>query len=249
MVPSKRVTRTLVMLAAAGLLAGCALVRPAPPPATTAAPVTETPAPAGDVGWHTVRFRFAWPEGADPAWHRDLLVAHRVAAPALAAVQDRIRLWRFHRRAVRDGTGHQFSFLFYTDTATAAAVGRIIGENPVLKALEANGIVQRTIYSDPASGGRPEVAATSDRKWSEAVQRTWPHFIMGASRMWLGLIEEAAGQSVPADPAAFDDFYREVESEVTAAWRKEGRHALLHHLNALFGYGPVEVWEMNLMRF
>lgn len=256
MVPSKRVSKTAGLLAAAALLTGCAFVRPGPPqaapPATSAAPATEASAPAKEIGWHAVRFRFAWPEGADPAWHRDLLVAHRVAAPALAAVKDRIRLWRFHRRAVRDGAGHQFSFLFYADAGTAAVVMRAIGENPILKAIETAGSIERTIYSDPTAGAQPDVADTSDRNWSGAVQRTWPHFIMGASRMWLGLIEEAAGRdgrSPPTDPAALEDFYRDVEAEVTAAWRKEGRHALLHHLNALFGYGPVEVWELNLMRF
>lgn len=244
-----RTMKMALVLAAAGILSGCALC-PQPPPATAVPAPPETLQP--ETGWHSARFRFDWPEGAEPAWHRDLLLAHRVAAPVIERRKARIPLWRFHRRAVRDDGGHQFSILFYTDAATASEVMAALAADPLLTALQRKKIVNRVRYSAPFASRQPAVGDASDRQWSPAVQRTWPHFIMGASRMWLGLIEEAAGRDpgpVPEDPEALEDFYQQVEAEVTAAWRREGRHALLHHLNALFGYGPVEVWEMNLMRF
>jgi len=44
-------------------------------------------------------------------------------------------------------------------------------------------------------------------------------------------------------------FYREISQEVEATWRNEGGHAFLHHLNALFGYGPVNLPGKIEMRF
>ena len=205
-----------------------------------------------DLAWHAARFRFEWPEGAEPAWHRDLMLAHRVVGPVLAARQDRIPLWRFHRRAVRDATGHQFSFIFYADVATATEIMDALRTDALLATLQNKGIVTSIHFSDPRKSQQPAVADTADKQWSPAVQRTWPYFIMGASRMWLGLIEAAASgkdKDLSMNYNGLDALYRQADAEVTAAWRREGRHALLHHLNALFGYEPLEVWEMNLMRF
>ncbi len=32
-------------------------------------------------------------------------------------------------------------------------------------------------------------------------------------------------------------------------WRQEGRHAFLHHLNAVFGYQPLVIYEKKLLTF
>jgi len=66
---------------------------------------------------------------------------------------------------------------------------------------------------------------------------------MGASRMWLALVSQHADPS-PAPPAGFaemDAAYARADAAVTAVWRDEGRHAFLHHLNALFGYEPLQM--------
>ena len=52
-----------------------------------------------------------WPEHSDPAWHMDSMVAHLVVSPILNGKRPQIELWRFHRRAGRDGAGHQFNFI------------------------------------------------------------------------------------------------------------------------------------------
>jgi hypothetical protein len=36
---------------------------------------------------------------------------------------------------------------------------------------------------------------------------------------------------------------------VSDLWQEEGRHAFLHHLNALFGYESLVVYEKKLMTF
>ena len=238
-------------LLVAALLAGCAWTTPLPPQ-TTVKPVAAE-RPGASLGWRTAAFQLDWPEESDPAWHLDLLLAHRVVGPVLGRFADRVALWRFHRRAVRDRIGHQFSFLFYSDAATAARLLAALGDDALLSALEAHGRVRRAVFSDPKQNLQPGVADTGDRSWSEPVRRTWPHFIMGASRMWLGLIEASAAAAGPPPPAEdlerLEDFYRRIDDRVSDIWRQEGGHALLHHLNAIFGYRPLEVHQRSLQQF
>jgi len=68
---------------------------------------------------------------------------------------------------------------------------------------------------------------------------------MGVSEMWLQLISESAGNRLQGVQAAslpkLKECYRETHRSVEETWQKEGRHALLHHLNALFGYEPLTI--------
>jgi hypothetical protein len=64
--------------------------------------------------WWYARYRLEWPQGAEPDWPVDLLLADRVIKPVLQSHRNEISYWRFHRRAIRDEAGHQFSFIFYT---------------------------------------------------------------------------------------------------------------------------------------
>jgi hypothetical protein len=63
---------------------------------------------------------------------------------------------------------------------------------------------------------------------------------MGASRTWLDLIPVA----LPAQPgvlaaetdfAALESCYSDANRAIAGIWRTGGRHAFLHHLNAIFG--------------
>lgn len=230
--------------------AGCAL-RPA---AVVPALQPQVRAPGhGQSGWWAVRFQLDWPPGGDPAWHLDALMAHQVVAPVLKNFDDKIFLWRFHRRASRDKTGHQFSFIFYGTPATAMDIVTLLRSDSRLARLKQDGVVNQITYSDTDHIGKPKIADTADPNWSEPVQRAWPYFIMGASRMWLELVEDIAsrtdGGQVPDDLAEQLDFFRKVNGELTRTWQDEGRHALLHHLNALFGYGPLVVYEKRYLQF
>jgi hypothetical protein len=193
--------------------------------------------------WWAYRFKLVWPPGQDAELDltADLLLAHAVVQPVLRAYEDRITYWRFHRRASRDAAGHQFSFLFYADPETAREIFQKIGESkPLSEALAAN-IVETVIVDDPAKPTRPGVGDTSDPHWSPMLQRTWPSFIMGVSGLWLGLIDESMAE-IPggsADIHALLERYRKADARITAIWYQEGQHAFLHHLNAIFGYGPM----------
>lgn len=227
-------------------LAGCALQEPLEPSAAitkTVTPVEET------LGWSAVRFRLHWPEGQEPRWYPDLFIADRVVGPVLDAERGGIALWRFHRRAARDGAGRQFSFLFYTTPKRAREINQRIAASPDLARWQRLGIIDAVVYQDPSSPGWNRVEGTSDRSWSPPMQRAWPYFIMGVSQLWLELIRELS--QAPALPKQPQARYARISERMDQLWREEGSHALLHHLNAIFGYRELEVVrrEVDLMRF
>ncbi len=246
----RRMRSGVLSLLAALLISGCALTRSQPMPVFR--PAVNTNGWADHQWWH-VRYRFSWPEDTDPAWHLDLLLAHRVAAPVIAEYGDRIPLWRFHRRAARDAVGHQFSFIFYADPQTAVSVISALRHHPVIDGLQSSGRIREIVDDADQRHDTQPVEATSDARWSAPVRKSWPYYIMGVSRMWLGLIDAvvSAGQPPPAetDMAAVDEYYRKVGDTIRHTWQEEGRHALLHHLNALFGYEPLVVYEKRFLRF
>lgn len=82
--------------------------------------------------WWAARFKIPWLTDQEPDGAVDLLLAHAVVEPVLRSYSDRLLRWRFHRRAAPDATGHQFSFLFYSDVSTAADIFREIEKSDVL---------------------------------------------------------------------------------------------------------------------
>jgi hypothetical protein len=116
-----------------------------------------------------------------------------------------------------------------------------IDKSEVLKdSLNAN-IVRKVVMDDPRHPQFPNIGDTSDRLWSPEVQKNWPLYIMGVSSLWLGLIAEYIQDSSKSSNNIREllEEYREVDAKITDNWRNEGQHALLHHLNAVFGYKPM----------
>lgn len=232
-------------------LTGCAVV-PQGKPASDTRPASETQAGTATQGWWYASFRLRWPEGSDPKWHLDPLLAVEVVEPVLERHRGEIALWRFHRRAARDAAGHRFSFIFYSSPGAAAQIFGEIQASPLLDKLESAGFVVNASYDSTSAINRPAISDTSDRNWSDSLQRAWPHFIMGASQTWLGLAREYAEQEPPAQPdsaAELASKYEKVNATLTERWQEEGGHAFLHHLNALFGYQPVIIHERRLQQF
>ena len=91
------------------VLAGCGAHAPVKTPAA-GSQITKIDGQA--INWWYVRFRLVWPDEEEPDWSLDALIAHQIVAPVLEQYDDQIQLWRFHRRAARDSSGHQFSFIF-----------------------------------------------------------------------------------------------------------------------------------------
>ena len=117
----------------------------------------------------------------------------------------------------------------------------------------AAGFLGEVVYSNPAEIKRPNIEDTSDPKWPDSIQNTWPYYITGVSRMWLNLVAEIADKDLEDDPPAsqeeIDAFYRQVEESVTELWQNKGRHAFMHHLNAIFRYEPMIYYEKRFMNF
>lgn len=186
--------------------------------------------------WWGVYFFILWPQNEEPHWHIDGLIAEEVVKPVLNAELQNLQLWRFHRRARRDDAGHRFRFLFYAPRPVADRINAEIRRRPAVAQLEASGTLLRVAFVDASGAGRSGIEATSDWRWPIELQRSWPHYIMGASRMWLDLLDQSIAKRVnqPHDEA----LYREVHQEITALWKSWGQHAGIHHLEALYAYEP-----------
>jgi hypothetical protein len=229
-----------------GLLAGCAAT--SPPIQLTG---SHRVAPSENQGWRAIRFRMDRANGKT-RWERDVLIAHRIVAPILMTHGQDIPLWRFHRRSAEDIAGHQFSFLFYTGAKEADLINRQIMADPLLARLMTNKLVRGVLIDGVEDDTRPAIGATSDPKWSPVMQVVWPFYIMGVSRMWLELINQISAEIGIADDASLDrviDHYRTVNDDVSQIWQQEGYHALLHHLNAIYGYIPLVYWEKRIKTF
>jgi len=232
------------------LLGGCASLGPAVPPVKE---IAKPELGVHNTGWWKVSFQMRWPEDTEPCWHMDLFIAHAIVSPVVETYSKDIVLWRFHRRAARDQSGHQFSFIFYCSGEIAQEIqNSIIGSRNLEKMKTAGEIVQ-DIYDDTGSVSKPRIEDMSDSKWSPPIKRSWPYYIMGVSQMWLDLIVQMAEKTSegegPSTLGEIEAFYKRIDELITESWREEGRHALLHHLNAIFGYAPIAVYEKRFLTF
>ena len=223
------------------LLSACAPKKnQIPPPMAITIPL-ETSGHTGDISWWACRFKMSWPPDTNADSGVDLLLAHAVVGPVLREHAKEIYWWRFHRRGVRDKVGHQFSFLFYTDSGVASEVMKEIRQNDILQQALKEKIVEKIIFSDPTRPVHPQIEAMSDPHWSRTLQRNWPSYIMGVSNLWLGLIDDEIANTTTQNlnVTRLLEQYRQAETDITSMWREEGQHAFLHHLSAIFGYEPL----------
>lgn len=239
-----------VVIISLAFISACATIGPGKPPVPVTPPPEEI---ASSQGWWSARFRMDWPLEQTAAWHIDLFIAHKVVAPVLEQYQDGIRLWRFHRRAARDGAGHQFSFTYYASAETAYQVFETLRSNALLNEMKVAGMVIDDVYDNPVKITKPRIKDTSDPNWPSSIQKSWPYFIMGVSQMWLNLIAETAGDQPKTSEhlslKESEELYKEVNATITSLWENNGRHAFLHHLNALFGYEPLIFYEKRMLKF
>jgi len=234
------------------LLAGCTpttQVEPAPAYAPRAALIDpEQP----DRFWWQLRFRLAWPEGEEADFSRHLLIAEQLLLPVIVEHQEQLPLWRFHRRAGRDATGHQFSLIFFSDKSTAEKVHAEITSAPITQWLIDRQLLEETRFDQrsPQELGRLEL--TSDPSWPLEIQRSWPHFIMGTSQAWLMQVQELSAQNALVGEVEYPAMllhYQDVDARLNAQWREFGQHAYLHHLNAVFGYQPLVIRSSEVRAF
>ncbi len=242
----------LTVLACVFVVAGCESLA-----TRTGSPTLTEPdlkaVPSG-MEWWAANVKMGFDGASKVRWHLDALLAEQVFGPVLDRHRATIELWRFHRRAAPDQTGHRFSLLFYTDVATAEQVSSELSTSPVLNELVQAGDVKQLVLPVDNDRKGSDLGAVSDKSWAPAIQKTWPWFIMGVSQHWLALIREIKATAKPPisaakTHAARDDVYRAINDEVDAQWFRHGQHAYLHHLNAVFGYKPLLLQERRTARF
>ena len=241
---------TILALAMLLTLTACAQV------VTVRTPPQDLPAGSvdtagGNDAWWTIAFAIRWDRENEPDWHLDALLADQVCAPSLAALNTHVRLWRFHRRAGRDETGHRFSLRVYTDAQTADNLYARMRESSVLQWLESDERVTSVTLARMHAPAPPSIAGSSDSAWPPEIQESWPWYVMGVSQTWLSLIDQVKAEDPfeETSTAALLDYYVTVNDRVSALWRMHGQQVYLHHLNALFGYAPLVIRETNLKRF
>lgn len=192
--------------------------------------------PEGE-GWWYARFHIDWPEGEEIRWYMGTLIGGEVIAPIFDDYDQDVYIWRVHRRAIRDGYGHVFSFIFYSTPQGAQHIFNAIENNAVVKSLLENGRLTKVTTDDANRITRPNIEDTSDKHWPLSVQKTWPAMIMGTSRMWLDLVSEVASHETDSD--GIEAKYKNVQEDISRIWSEHGQHAVLHHLNAVFAYQPI----------
>ena len=188
-------------------------------------------------GWWYARFHIDWPEGEATRWYMGTLIGGEVIAPIFNDYYQDVYIWRVHRRASHDGHGHVFSFIFYSTPQGAQRIYNAIENHAVVKSLLEGGQLNRVAVDDVTSITRPNIEDTSDDRWPESVQKTWPAMIMGVSRMWLDLVSELAAEESAL--GGLEAKYKNVQESITAVWREQGQHAMLHHINAVYAYQPL----------
>ena len=186
--------------------------------------------------WRALRIQLEWKRGTEADGTAHLLLADQVVRPVLESKSGEVLLWRVHRRAKRDESGNQFSVLLFGEPNRVAHILKRIQEHPLVQRMQRQGLIVGIREELGRSG---ELSAMSDPSWPKELQLAWPSFAMGASQVWLELLNQHTGDSRPSQAEELEEllrYYEGVEDKLTENWREFGKHAFLHHLSAIFGY-------------
>lgn len=188
--------------------------------------------------WHSYRVRLNLDCDGQPRWWLDMLLIDTLVRDALMS-SPTPQIWRIHRRYADDKAGHEFAFQCYATSVVHDGIAAIVREHAALRVLQDAETLREYVETEEGAG----VEATSDREWSVPLQAAWPYYIQGVSRMLLELVEHIRESPRPdcteADFQELESYYSALSGLVLRTWREEGSHAILHHVNALFGYEPV----------
>ena len=212
--------------------------------------------------WYKLVVTWHWPQGQKIDWSLDGLLAHQVLGPWLVDselddLRDAPKLWRFHRRAAREG-GHRFRLLMLATPEQAKSLEIWLATQPVWHEMQQQGLIEAASLSALSQNGLPLLAVGADPIWPEDLQQQWQFYIHGVSRMWLGLLgsrvqqqllEDDSGSVAELDLDQLLALYKKVQDSMTMLWQEQGKHALLHHLNAIFAYQPLVIDQQWLMGF
>jgi len=199
--------------------------------------------------WHNFRFRMHWPTNEHPKWWIDLFIVDSIIRETISSYRNKIELWRFHRRAARDQSGHQLTLLCYTTQEDSVSMNDVIQKTESFEILNKHGLLREYLHYE----GGPNIEDSSDKNWPKEIQKSWPYFIAGVSEMLLELIDtikKNVAENLSLNPpfkelTDIERVYFKVNKRLTILWQQEGSHAFFHHINALFGYVPLLAQPRN----
>lgn len=200
--------------------------------------------------WWTFNFTMEHKDDLDLSM--DLMLAHAIVKPTLEKYKKSLTLWRFHRRSVEDNYQHQFSFSFYSDIKIAGKILNTLSENSLTKSLKKEGFIKDSYHTPSLElpNIKTKIKDTSDPEWDTSIQKTWPHFAMGLSKMWLDLIDTVTFGGIKIDPKNLESIleqYKDAEEIISKIWQEKGQHIFFHHTSSMFGYNPV--WMIKKIQF
>jgi hypothetical protein len=199
------------------------------------------------LAWHTFSFEIDDNGGKAHAKESDLAIIDLCLRRVIDKYQDKLTLWRFHRRWT---PGAQRLHLHaFTTRDTASEIKAFIQTSAVVKSFRAIGFLKVDPVWDEETILDIELITTrrgkSDSNWPDEFQECWPDFAQGCSQSLAVLIRQYSN-TPEADlermkPDELAGHHRQVEALLMARWDKWGSHAFFHHVHALFGYEPMTI--------
>jgi len=151
---------------------------------------------------------------------------------------------RFHRRSADDADGHQVSFLYFIDEDMISKIKRSFKNNATMKLLKQEGYVDHISFIE---GDRINIKDTSDPNWLSITQSAFVVYIMSVCDMIMVMLETLRDGYEITDKINYKDiddikkYYKYADSVLGYYLGRDGCHAYLHHLRAVFGYHPIPV--------
>lgn len=213
--------------------------------------------PADTVRWYDYTFWIALSPRSDRGWDTwiDLFLLGEVIGPAIDAYVGPHFRWLVHRRWSADGKdGHRLKLSCYCSDPNAQNIDAVILNcrafrelfEPVFSKLSAHREKSYTFQASDAAFERGE------RHWPHEIRVPWTTFVCGVSCSYLQMLRRIKEMLLTfevqfdvGNPDSVANFYTVAEQYITAYWQKFGHTAYLHHLNAIFGHGPVDYPSPN----
>ncbi len=191
--------------------------------------------------WRELRFKMKINNEVEEFKAGHLLIANEILVPVLQLFEKEMFLWRIHRMFDADQGMNRFMFKFYgpeyicPDIIEHIKSYKHYDELKNWTSLELEGFLTQG----------SEVRDDNDGNWPDGIKEVWPYYIHGVSRAWLKMIEFFSGGAESA--VSTNNFEEKVKSylsineSIDKIWVEWGGHAMLHHLNAVFGYKHIDI--------
>ena len=207
--------------------------------------------------WQNFNFKINWAENTQPKWWVDIYLVDLVVRTVVENFKKDITLWRIHRRALRDKSGHELALICFCEQSVANKIHNFIFTNKFLEVAVGFGLIDKFTWEEKSKNNKLNINDLSDKAWPPALQKSWPYFICGTSEMFLELIEQVkitlALEKLDIEKLSSlyiaENYFSRLNNTLLSIWKIHGSHAYFHHLNSIFGYAPMIVQLNNIQPF